>query len=952
MNFSDYLTDDINEAKVDITKKRKSGYAPEDLLVDLYNIYKTNIFQTRSAKLIRDKYGRAFADMLYALERTNNVNRNGKEYQITTDGETHINNKMGRAPMPAAGDDDDGDDKQMPVKGVKDITKLKARKFIVPKVGNNSKYLDQMKKILFHMGGYADGVVKTTYMLAGDPGTGKTSFIKSLSTLTGIPLVVIEAPHITQEHLINIPFIVLDGPKRHEGQVTIDDSPQGMKVVQAESNLVTQLKSKRKRTDEQIQKEINKSKVLRDIQPVLRAPLNDVKGSFNSILFLDEFYRTSSIKIRNVLRNILNGKIGNDKIPKGVYIIMATNIDDDGVEDIPLNQDFHLMDYDISSKDDFMSYMYGKFVTDVEEEDDSEDNTATNESGISIKPEVWNAFMNSLTDGDLGFNDENSDTRLSPRRLEQMIISIDALFPLKDEQGALQLIAFIRNNLSNYLERSAHPGLLSKFIEIGYDLINDYNPEIDIEKLKNMYIKDSDWRNQLKTEVELKLALGNERKYVPVVSGQPGIGKTTQMISMAKELEMGFIQIDVSNLTPEDITGMPIANMGDDTITTDFSEPNLYITIMKDYNEQIESVRQDGRKYNIVLLFDEMNRASVPVFNSIRKVLLEKEFEHVKLPDDIIVTGAINPNDIGALEFTSHTRDVLDIIPSSGNFSKTINYISTHDKLKGISEKLGFDIAESVSGVMSQLAIEFQSENDTENNPIGDVDVRPFYWSDGSAVFYVSPREMTEACTNACVQVKGALLMMNYDLDQDYSNDEYDLFIKECVNVTAKSFVDSLNNTLLKQDIQDFGRLIGMKITGNEKFKKMFESIRTKKSANVMNLVQILESAGGDINFLDKGVIGNYIKDFSSTEIIQDVSQIVNKYIDEDGIINAIEKMIDLTTKLTKTFDKLDVSNIYADQLNKHIGPKIIGLLETDDYDLFDLIEKNPKVLEKLEKLI
>lgn len=46
-------------------------------------------------------------------------------------------------------------------------------------------------------------------LLAGDPGTGKTSFVRFLAHLLGMQLIVIEAPHITEEHTINIPFIVL-----------------------------------------------------------------------------------------------------------------------------------------------------------------------------------------------------------------------------------------------------------------------------------------------------------------------------------------------------------------------------------------------------------------------------------------------------------------------------------------------------------------------------------------------------------------------------------------------------------------------------------------------------------------------------------------------------------------------------------------------------------------------
>lgn len=947
MNFADFITKEatlIEAEKTIDTKAKATGTSAGDLLKAVHDKFGSGQFVPKSYLELKPQFTKDFGKHSDFLINNGYLQKNGPKFTITQLGLDWANaNSSGSSATTDVEPDTDL------AKGVRDITLLKQKKFIVPKVGANSKYLDQMKKIMNHMIGFADGTVKTTYMLAGDPGTGKTSFIKSLSTLTGIPLVIIEAPHITQEHLINIPFLVIDGPKTRNGNLTIDDSDKQMKVVQAESNLVTQLRNKVKHPPEQIQREINKNKILRDIQPLLASRINQISNSYNSILFLDEFYRTSSMKIRNVLRNILNGKIGNDKIPKGVYIIMATNINDEGVEDIPLNQDFHLMDYDVSSKEDFMAYMYGKYVTNPDDTDNSTKDTEQNsdetkeEAQVSVKPEVWNKFMGELTDADLGFNDEDADVRLSPRRLEQMIISIDALLPVNNEKEALLLLAFIKNNLSNYIDEKGSNILLNKFYKIALDLIAEMAPSeanIRIEKLLETPIKKSEWRDQLQTEIELKIKLGENRKYVPVVSGQPGIGKTTEMGTISRNLGMGFIQADVSNLTPEDITGMPIAKMGGETITTEFSEPNLYITIMKEYNEQIELFRQPGRKFNMILLFDEMNRASVPVFNAIRKVLLEKEFEHVKLPDDIIVTGAINPTDIGAIEFTSHTRDVLDIIPSSGNFSKTFDYIKGKNELMKISESMGFDLHGSVANILQQLALEFKSTMDNENNPIEDVDVQPFWWNDGASTFYVSPREMTEAVSNATLQIKNSFVFdMNWDIDKSYTEEEYQQFIDEAVNVTAKSFVDSFNMITLKQEIQDFTKLLGMKILGNEKFKKIFEVIRTKKSANTMSLVQILKNADGDVSFLDKSVIGSYINDFSSTEMVQDIQDITDNYIKDMPGKESIEKILALFDRVNKSLEKLNASNNYADQLRKYIGGKLVGIMKSDSINILDIVE-------------
>lgn len=932
MEFADL----INEARASMDYTSPDGKTPADFLGALFNEFGSSGWSGKVDMKIRDQFKRGYElrKMLITLNMIEKLPKS--RFKITQDGLDEVKkfNKI-------ATDTEDAD----VAKGVKDIGVLKVKKFKVPKVGNNSNYLEQLKTILSHMKSFGRGTTKTTFMLAGDPGTGKTSFIKSLSTLTGVPLVIIEAPHITQEHLINIPFLVIDGARVEKGNLTVDDSDVKMKVVQAESNLITRLKQNRKRPKDKILRDINKNKVLRDIYPKLQKRLDKVSESYNSILFLDEFYRTSSTKIRNVLRNILNGKIGNSKIPKGVYIIMATNINDDGVDDIPLNQDFHLMDYDVSSKEDFMSFMYAKYIDNDADPDEDAEAKAT------IDMDVWNKFMDVLTDDDLGFNDEDADIRLSPRRLEQMIISLNALLPPGSEADVLQILAFIRNNLTNYLERTTNTELLNKFNQIAIELIKASNPEIDVEEALRTEIKDSEWREQLKTQIKLKLALGEDRTYVPIVSGAPGIGKTAEMRNASEEMEMGFIHIDVANLSTEDITGMPIADMsnGNDDITTTFSEPNLYISIMKEYNEQIDEVRQSDRKYNIILMFDELNRASIPVFNSIRKVLLEKEFDNVKLPDDIIITGAINPTDIGTMELTSHTRDVLDIIPSSGNFPNMIDYVTNMAGLKAIDKGLNFKLSIAIINIMSALALEFQSGEDGDGNDITDNNIKPFYWSDGASHFYVSPREMTECITNTVSQIEDTLDDMDYDPMTKYSDKEYGNFVTDMLNTTAKQFRNSFNMITLKQDVQDFTNALAMKITSNSRYRTFLNSIGDKHNQSISTIEEMLGRVD-NIDALTADVIGTYIDAFTSTEFSQDIGALTDQYLADNSPIDSIYKITELTNKLLDSLKEADATNTFKDQLLKQILPKIAAILELKEVNLFDVAD-NEDLIQKLELL-
>jgi midasin (ATPase involved in ribosome maturation) len=81
-------------------------------------------------------------------------------------------------------------------------------------------------------------------LLAGDPGVGKTSFIRFLCKLFGLNLVVLEVPHITEEHIINIPYIRYNPVNNQvKTDVVRVEQKSDFDLVLAESNLYTVLKN-------------------------------------------------------------------------------------------------------------------------------------------------------------------------------------------------------------------------------------------------------------------------------------------------------------------------------------------------------------------------------------------------------------------------------------------------------------------------------------------------------------------------------------------------------------------------------------------------------------------------------------------------------------------------------------------------------------------------------------
>ena len=88
-------------------------------------------------------------------------------------------------------------------------------------------------------------------LLGGDPGVGKTTFMELFSDLTGIHLITIEVPHIVEEHIINIPFIVYNPDtetKKSDSSQLRDKDPTNKDeydMILADSNLFTQISSAR-----------------------------------------------------------------------------------------------------------------------------------------------------------------------------------------------------------------------------------------------------------------------------------------------------------------------------------------------------------------------------------------------------------------------------------------------------------------------------------------------------------------------------------------------------------------------------------------------------------------------------------------------------------------------------------------------------------------------------------
>jgi len=789
----------------------------------------------------------------------------------------------------------------------------RVKKFKAPKVSSNNLFSEQVFKMLSLMDGQAaQAGVKNSLMLTGDPGTGKTSFIRNFAKLLGLPLIPIEAPHITEEHIINIPFMIIRGNKVKKenaiietaGKANLDDK-QEFDIVQAESNLVTKLKAMKnlKLKDQQHIASIASDKNLRPIYLNYKSLIDSIRDSYHCILFLDEYYRNDNMKIRNILRNILNGRIGNDKIPKGTFIVYASNMEDDGVEDIPMNNDFAEMEFKTPDREQWFKYILNKY----------EENSGNDYPGVKLQPEVFNKFYDVLEQSDLSYEDATAEVRNSPRRWEQILLYVNASLPVSNIKEARTLMSNLQVNFRNYTEETVS-NLYPKFEKMVVGLIKETSGiEFDGRPTNQV-----DWKDTLQQQLEVKIKLDGQsdsekevRQYVPVVSGEPGIGKTAHMRTVADDLDLHFIHIDVSTLTRESTTGIPKASQatdidgnpefdqnGNPVMTTEFSKPELLDLIEKKMQEELaedemfpEDQRKKGKgKYRFLLLFDELTRADAQVFNAIRKLLLEKSFnEQYDLPKSIMTVGALNPVDNGAEELTKHMRDVLDIIPSRASWAKTESYLLSEERPVGLEEVMGFDLNTATVGALKGLLQQYQSKDeDWRGNPVSKEE-RLFNLRDGSNIIYISPREITDIVTMTNANIVNRLtkvglksfsnevqseevdgmsddefmqLMMQqaenpdsvkekiaqdkgiFNLRNRYSEEDYDVFIRAMINEFREAWASKLTFICKKMDI-DAANVLSLTtgfISTNSVVYDQYEAIKTLVVDDVKNIEEMFDA--------------------------------------------------------------------------------------------------------------
>lgn len=129
-----------------------------------------------------------------------------------------------------------------------------------------------------------------------------------------------------------------------------------------------------------------------------------------------------------------------------------------------------------------------------------------------------------------------------------------------------------------------------------------------------------------------KIAITCTAGNVPIIWGDPGIGKTAMVEQLAKEVGRELFVVIGSTMEPTDIAGLPIPQEGEDgVLESRFTDPDFLAFVRK-------------HKGNVILLFDEFLSTPPVVQNSLLTAIQSRRLPGGRfLPDNVWMILASNP---------------------------------------------------------------------------------------------------------------------------------------------------------------------------------------------------------------------------------------------------------------------------------------------------------------------
>jgi len=155
-----------------------------------------------------------------------------------------------------------------------------------------------------------------------------------------------------------------------------------------------------------------------------------------------------------------------------------------------------------------------------------------------------------------------------------------------------------------------------------------------------------------------------------IISGSPGIGKSSSIRAIASELDMNIVEFSCPVLTIEFLSGLPnettlagyikslIIRTTDKVIGTTWSMP-----------EMLTSVWTAAETKPTILLLDDFHGTSPHLLSYFYQLLLDRKLGNYRLPDNVVILGTMNDSDLAGFNgISSAIRNRLGILAMKFNF--------------------------------------------------------------------------------------------------------------------------------------------------------------------------------------------------------------------------------------------------------------------------------------------
>ncbi|MEG0857316.1 MAG: ATP-binding protein [Terrisporobacter sp.] len=147
--------------------------------------------------------------------------------------------------------------------------------------------------------------------------------------------------------------------------------------------------------------------------------------------------------------------------------------------------------------------------------------------------------------------------------------------------------------------------------------------------------------NFIDTLKSVELVLSTEE--VPLVVGESGIGKTALAKKLAKNNNWSLIVIDGNLLKEGEIGGLPTVEsyVAMDAVGNEIEKKTTVYAI---HNKLREIDKEVSKNKSVLLFIDEINRCEHTVQQELMNLILNREINGYKLPDEVKILAAMNPS--------------------------------------------------------------------------------------------------------------------------------------------------------------------------------------------------------------------------------------------------------------------------------------------------------------------